>query len=327
MHLTTGKRIAAVTALLAAVTLGTLSSPGTAGAAQQALGSPALGGQALGGSAATASGIGMPEGLNNTGNGMLKNAVYYARALKSKRWVTAPSGLVYQSCAYTVPNGSTVDSIHGRITLPSGAARLLRRCAYPMLANPAAGPHPATARLAAATLAVSIPETGGWLHDFTDWSTGPLASVTGNIGAPAVPTEPNANVQDFAFTAFQAAGTSSILQPVIGWGGLSCSKDGVGCSNGTGAHLWEDSNYAWGGNEVSAPSQPIAQGDTIHFSMSACAGFPRGARQFCRQPGPSSGLGWSGGSRLSVGSAAGGFPVAAGLAAAQGDDGVCRRRA
>jgi hypothetical protein len=270
MHLTTRQRIGAVTALLAVVTLGTLGSSGTAGAAQPA--QPAPGSSALGGSAAPASGIGMPEGLNNTGNGILKNPVYYARALKSKLWVAGPTGLVYQSCAYTVPNGSTVDSIHGRITLPSGAVRPLRRCAYPMLANPAAAAHPAGTHSSAATPAATATfPTNGWLDDFTDYSTiGPLASVTGNMGAPAVPSAPNSNVEDFAFSAFLAAAPiNSIVQPIVGWGGLYCSKNGVACSNGTGTHLWEDSNYEWDGNEVSAPSQPIAQGDTIHFSMSA----------------------------------------------------------
>jgi hypothetical protein len=190
--------------------------------------------------------------------------MYYARALKSKLWLPGPNGLVYQSCVYTVPNGSTVDTIHGRITSPTGAVRPLQRCAYPMLANPAASASQAAAGQSSHTAA-----TSGWLYDFSNNgpSPGPLASVTGNIGAPAPPNELNTGVQDFAFTGFQAPG--SILQPIVGWGGLTCIKNGVTCSNGTGPYLWEDSNYFWSGNEVSAPAQAINTADTIHFSMSA----------------------------------------------------------
>lgn len=70
------KRFAAAIALLTAVTLGTLGSSGIAGAAQSA--SP------LGRSAVAPSGIGLPGGLNNSGGGVLKSALYFGRALKSK---------------------------------------------------------------------------------------------------------------------------------------------------------------------------------------------------------------------------------------------------
>lgn len=250
-------RIAAVIALLTAVTLGTLGSSGIAGAAQSA---------PSGRSAVATSGIGMPEGLNNSGGGVLKNAVYYDRALKSKLWVPTPNGLVYQSCVYTVPNGSTVDTIHGRITLPTGAVRTLQRCAYPALASPAAPSASAAAGQPSSTAA-----TNGWLDQFSAavQSPHPLASVTGNMAAPSAPNEINTGAQDFAFTGFSASGTSSILQPVVGWGGLTCSANGVTCSNDTGPFLWMDSNYYWDGNEVSATAAAINPGDTIHFSMSA----------------------------------------------------------
>ena len=136
MRRTARKHIVAVIALLSAVTLGILGSSGIAGAAQSVTSAGST--SPLGRSAVPSSGIGMPEGLNNRGDGVLRSAMYYARALKSKLWLPGPNGLVYQSCVYTVPNGSTVDTIHGRITSPTGAVRPLQRCAYPMLANPAA---------------------------------------------------------------------------------------------------------------------------------------------------------------------------------------------
>jgi hypothetical protein len=198
----------------------------------------------------------MPQGLNNSGSGVLKSTVYYDRALKSKLWTSTPNGLVYQSCVYSVPNGSKVDTIHGRITLPTGAVQSLQRCAYPALASPVAS---------------STAATSGWLYDFTanEQAPHPLASVTGNMAAPSPPNEINTTAQDFAFTGFQSAGASAILQPIVGWGGLTCIKNGVTCSNDTGPFLWMASNYFWDGNEVSATAKPINPGDTIHFSMSA----------------------------------------------------------
>lgn len=267
MRRRTLKRPAVIIALLTAV-LGTLGSSGIAGAAQSAQAAPSTPGSTSppGRSAAASSGIGMPEGLNNSGGGVLKSALYYNRALRSKLWIPGPNGLVYHSCVYTVPDGSRVDTIHGRITLPTGAVQSLRRCAYPALASPAASPAPAAAGQSSPTAA-----TSGWLYDFRapTAAPGPLASVTGNMAAPKAPNELNTSVSDFAFTAFEPADFSSIIQPIIGWGGLKCYANGVGCDNVTGPYLWMASNYLWGGNEVSATAKPINTNDTIHFSMSA----------------------------------------------------------
>jgi hypothetical protein len=264
MRRRTRQFIATVIAFLAAVTLGALGTSGIAGAAQSARTALSTPNSALppGRSAAASSGIGLPGGLNNSGAGVLSSAVYYDRALRSKLWMPTPDGLVYRSCRYTVPDGSTVDSIRGRITLPTGAVRPLRRCAYPMLSRPGASSAPAAAGPSSHTAG-----TDGWLLDFSAAQppSGPLASVTGNMAAPSPPNELYTSVDDFAFTAFQDYSSHSILQPIIGWGGLTCDS----CSNDTGPYLWMASTYAWGGSEVTALAKAINPGDTIHFSMSA----------------------------------------------------------
>lgn len=217
--------------------------------------------------AVPSSGIGLPHGLNAAGSGVLANARYYDRALKSKLWDPTPDGLVFHSCSYSVPNGSTVDSIRGRITRPNGTVLAVSRCAYPRLVRP----NPASAaRVRATASAGPISSTSGWLYDFSDVQEPPhpLSEVSGLSAAPSSPAQPSSSVSNFAFTAFQSTG-SAIMQPILGWGYIATVKNGVSSPNASGPHPWMAAYYAWGGNSVAATVTSVSPGDTISFSMQA----------------------------------------------------------
>jgi hypothetical protein len=63
----------------------------------------------------------------------------------------------------------------------------------------------------------------------------------------------------------------SILQPIIGWGGIYTGINGKATPNASGDWLWEAAYYSWGGNAVAATVEPLNPGDTISTYMHADA--------------------------------------------------------
>jgi hypothetical protein len=234
-----------------------------AGQAAQATPS-ATSGQARQAAPATPSGIGLAAGLNQAGSGTLANATYYNRALKSTMWDRTPSGLVFHSCYYHVPNGSYVDSIRGRITQPNGRVSSMSRCAYPRLVEPKATPAATPANTGAQPAAAA--SSGGWMQGFEQSGLPPMARLYVKYAVPNYPNVSGAEDLQWSALATDANG-SSLLQPLIGFGGVQTVKGGVNIPNASGNYLEMAAYYFWSGNAVAAAFQAVYPQDTVEVSI------------------------------------------------------------
>jgi hypothetical protein len=169
------------------------------------------------------SGIGLATGLTAKGVDVLQNAAYYARASKSSLWGQTLDGLMYKSCIYGVPNGSFVDSVHGRIIEPDGKVVLTPRCPYPRLVPPGATKPAATRSAAAGPIAAAAyhPNTSIWLDGFEADGLPHMSNLTTELSAPYPPNN-QGPFYEYQWTALASLG-NSLLQPAVGWGKLSVS--------------------------------------------------------------------------------------------------------
>ncbi len=87
---------------------------------------------------AAATSPGGPSGIGIRAGGpkVSSSAALYARALKSRYWLRTPDGLEFHSCVHQIPRGGTLDTIHSKIILASGAVRSFASCQYPRLVRP-----------------------------------------------------------------------------------------------------------------------------------------------------------------------------------------------
>jgi len=209
------------------------------------------------------SGIGLAANLNRTGGGTLANPTYYDRALKSSLWVRTPGGLVFHSCSYNVPNGSKVDSVHGKITFPGGRIVSLTRCAYPRLVHPAAHPAIRPAGLQAEPLG-----THGWMQGFQQDGLPPLGNLYVRYAVPSAPS--SGTETDSAWSALANDPNGDVLiQPAVAWGFVSTAKNGVPIPNDSGQYLEMAAYYYWTGNAVAASFVQVKALDTLEAFASA----------------------------------------------------------
>lgn len=205
------------------------------------------------------SGIGIRAG----GPKVSSNAALYARALKSRSWLRTPDGLEFHACVHQIPRGATLDTIHSKIILASGAVRSFASCRYPRLIRPGQARSQARAQARPAV----APTTGGWLQ--ASWWNAPtwLTSLSVRYALPTAPTVSGAT--DYLFSSFEDAAGDSIIQPVIGYGSTAASgKPSTGAIGGN--LMWMDSYYVWGANNVAAGFlYRETPGDTIAGTMTA----------------------------------------------------------
>lgn len=171
------------------------------------------------------SGIGLATGLTAKGVDVVRNATYYARASKSSLWGQTLDGLMYKSCIYGVPNGSYVDSVHGRIIEPDGKVVQTPRCPYPRLVPPGTATEYVGTRSAAAGPDAALayhPNTTTWMDGFEADSLPHLGSLTTDLAAPYPPNN-TGSFFEYQWTALASLG-NSLLQPAVGWGKLSVSN-------------------------------------------------------------------------------------------------------
>jgi hypothetical protein len=215
---------------------------------------------------ASSSGIGLSTESPHAHVGVLQNATYYDRALKSKLWVRTPGGMVFHSCAYNVPNGSYVDSINDKITLPDGTVRKLTACAYPRLTQPVKSPA-----VSGASAAQPRPAgTDGWMQGFQEDYLPPLGDLYVKYAVPSAPSQTSSSLTDIQWIAFASdPNGDSLLQPLLGWGYIGTIKNGVETSNSSGLHLEMAAYYYWSGNAVAASFESVNALDTIEITMQA----------------------------------------------------------
>jgi hypothetical protein len=208
------------------------------------------------------SGIGLAANLPERGVGVLPNSTYYERASKSRLWAQTPAGLVYRSCVYNVPSGSYVDSIHDRITLPNGRVLLMKPCPYPRLTLPGTSTAPKPKTAAAGGLARS---NGNWIDGFEADSLPHLGGLSVSIAAPYPPNRTNSSLWEYQWTALQSSDGQSLLQPAVGWGGLSVSTYRPPLAGDTEMASY----YYWSGNSVAGTFYSVNPLDTLNASVFA----------------------------------------------------------
>jgi hypothetical protein len=208
------------------------------------------------------SGIGLAANLPEKGVGVLQNSTYYERASKSRLWDQTPAGLVFRSCVYDVPSGSYVDSIHDRITLPDGRVLPMKQCLYPRLTLPGASVATKTKTAAAGSLART---NGNWIDGFEADNLPHLGGLSVSIAAPYPPNKTSSSLYEYQWTALQSSDGQSLLQPAVGWGGLSVSTYRAPLAGDTEMASY----YYWGGNSVAGTFYSVNPLDTLDQSISA----------------------------------------------------------
>lgn len=163
------------------------------------------------------SGIGLVKGA---GQGVVNSAAEFAAARKSALWASTPSGEVYYSCNYSIPNHANVNSVTGVITLPGGLAETMNQCDYPRIVDnsiPTANTLPADAPSNPAA------STSGWFQGFGNNSNNPpLTLYYSKLAVPEAPSNHGSNLSLFEWGGLGSHNTStgvetSLLQPVVGW--------------------------------------------------------------------------------------------------------------
>jgi len=204
---------------------------------------------------------------------IVNDPVAYGQAVKSKKWVSTPSGLSYTGCVFRVPDHATVKN--GLITLPSGAKHQLKPCEYPTLATPGSakasvaepsairpGPTEATTGGTAPVGQACVWPTGGvwWAascyESQPDWAT----SMTQEYGVPTDPAKDGALI--FIWGGMEDASGDTLLQDVLTWG-----------ANGTivtNPNIWYVTPwYLWSNNSVIGASIHVGVADTIVTGLTA----------------------------------------------------------
>jgi hypothetical protein len=210
------------------------------------------------------SGIGLPANLPAKGVEVLQNSTYYERASKSSLWGQTLAGLVYQSCMYSVPNGSYVDSIHGRITEPDGKVLPMKKCPYPRLVPP--GASPASGSTAAPGGTLTIPNTATWLDGIEADNLPHLYSLSASLAAPYPPNNTNVSPSlfEYQWTALGNVNAPALLQPALGWGRLTASTWRAPLTGDVEMAAY----YYWGGDNVAAGTfYSVKPLDTVRVSI------------------------------------------------------------
>jgi hypothetical protein len=189
----------------------------------------------------------------------------YAQAVHSKDWVKTPEGLVYHSCAYSVPEGAIAQTSPdgtGEIKETSGAIVHIPACNHPTLADPAgraSGTEAAATASPAATASCENGDTNWWAETCWRDSTW-INSLTENFSIPSNPSSDGALF--FIFPGLEDSGQDSILQPMLNWG-----------ANGsivTNPNIWYImSEYFWSGNWVHSPPKHVNPPGTVTGSIIA----------------------------------------------------------
>jgi len=238
-----------------------------------------------------ASGIGLAVGSGKAHGYVLKDNDLAAKANKSSLWDKTPSGYVFHSCDYTVPNGSNVNSVTGVITLPNGKTENAKKCDYPRItddqtAPPTGGPssqQQATPNsLPAVTPANALAESAktgkppaasasGWFQWFGNNNSGnrPFTYWYSKIATPAAPSVTSSGLSNFTWGGLGSHDNTTLLQPIVGWGPISVGKPLNTQDAGSGNHLWMAPYYFWSGNAVATTAFTINYQDPIEVDVEA----------------------------------------------------------
>jgi len=173
---------------------------------------------------------------------------------------------------YNVPNGSKVDSIHGRITTPKGRILSLTKCPYPRLVSPKAVYSMKPMKAEAQPLT-----TDGGMMDFREDGLAPLSYLYVEYAAPSAPSVTSSNLEDYMWSGLQDANADSVIQPVAGWGYAATQYHGTSTPNNSGLYLDAAAYYYWSGNAVAASFIGFNAGDTLEAGASASGCDSNGA--------------------------------------------------
>jgi hypothetical protein len=204
---------------------------------------------------------------------IVNDPVAYGQAVKSRKWVSTPSGLAYTGCVFHVPDRAAVTN--DLITLPSGARHRIEPCEYPTLAYPgsakttAAEPSTRGSGSAKAAPGATPPLAGpcGFGSGGTYWAASCYGSdpdwVTSMDQEYAVPTDPaKSGALLFFWGGLEDNVGNAILQDVLTWG---ANGDIV-----TNPNIWYVTPwYGANNNYVTGPSIHVGVADTIVADLTA----------------------------------------------------------